>query len=238
MITSVSYRLLPKMNNILFQLNDKLFVRDPQRTDMGQVLVSKSIEMIDQMGFEWFTFRKLATEVQTTEPTIYRYFANKHRLLHYLVDWYWTLINFQIEYSINNINEAEEKLAVCLSVLSGQQLPHTLAPVNISALHRIVVCEWDKTFLTKTVDHDYQAGLHEPFKETCKKISNIVQEVNPHYPFPHSLVSTTIHAAKHQIFYTQHLPILSDLKDDADNLNENLFQFLKSFVMNALQSNK
>lgn len=226
------------MNNILFQINEKLFLRDPQKTDTGQAIILKSIEMIDKMGFEQFTFRKLATELETTEPTIYRYFENKQRLLHYLVDWYWTLINFQIDYGINNIPKAEERLKVCLQLLCGKKLPGASLHINESALHRIVISELDKTFLTKTVDKDYKAGLLEPFKETCKKITDIVKEINPRYPFPHSLVSTAIHAANHQVYYAQHLPILSDLKDEPKNLNERLFKFLESFVMSTIKPNE
>jgi len=227
--------VLRNMNHILFNISDKLFLRDPQKTDMGQAIVRKSVEMIDIMGFEQFTFKKLSKEVETTEPTIYRYFANKQRLLHYLVDWYWTLMNFRIEYGINNITAPEEKLRICLLLLSGKKgIGSAATYVDEAALYRIVISESDKTFLTKTVDKDYKAGLLSPFRETCKKIADIVHEINPRYPFPHSLVSTAMHAASHQIFYVKHLPLLSDLKDGSKLLNDKLFIFLEGLVMGTI----
>jgi AcrR family transcriptional regulator len=221
---------------LLFEINVKLFIRDPLKTEIGQSIVLKSIELIDKLGFEEFTFKKLATEIETTEGTLYRYFENKQRLLHYLVDWYWTLINFQIDYSTNNIRIPEEKLKICLQLLSGHKLDSNTSYLNETALRRIVISQLDKTFLTNTVDHDYREGLLEPFKETSNKIARIVQEINPYYPFPHSLVSTIIHAANHQVYYTMHLPILSDLNDDPDAIKNTLFQFLEGIVMSTIKS--
>lgn len=85
------------MGQLTFKLNEKLYVRDPQSTPLGQKIVQKSIEMIDSMGLEQFTFKKLATEVHSTEPSIYRYFENKHRLLHYLTAWYWSWMDYRLD---------------------------------------------------------------------------------------------------------------------------------------------
>jgi hypothetical protein len=47
------------MPNLIFKLNDHLYLRDPQHTPLGQNIVRVSIEMIDRLGFEQFTFKKL-----------------------------------------------------------------------------------------------------------------------------------------------------------------------------------
>jgi hypothetical protein len=153
------------------------------------------------------------------------------------MDWYWTLMNFKIDYGTNNIRTPEEKLRICLLLLSGKKgLVSAETFVDEAALYRIVISESDKTFLTKSVDKDYKAGLLSPFKETCNKIAGIVQEINPRYPFPHSLVSTAMHAANHQIFYVKHLPMLSDLKDGSKRLHDKLFIFLEGFVMGTINA--
>ena len=54
--------------------------------------------MIDQLGFEQFTFKKLARAIGSTEASVYRYFDNKHRLLTYLIAWYWKWMEYQINY--------------------------------------------------------------------------------------------------------------------------------------------
>ena len=69
-------------------LNEKLYVKNPQATEFGQSLLKNSITLIDEIGFEKFTFRKLATKLNTAEASIYRYFENKHLLLLYLINWY------------------------------------------------------------------------------------------------------------------------------------------------------
>ncbi|MFM8740170.1 MAG: TetR/AcrR family transcriptional regulator, partial [Cytophagales bacterium] len=85
------------MPTLTFKLNDHLYVRDPQHTHLGLRIISKSIEMIDELGFEQFTFKKLAHEIDSTEASVYRYFENKHRLLLYLIAWYWTWLEYRID---------------------------------------------------------------------------------------------------------------------------------------------
>ena len=41
-------------------LNDRLFLRDPQDTELGRRLVGESVRLIDEIGLEQFTFKKLA----------------------------------------------------------------------------------------------------------------------------------------------------------------------------------
>jgi hypothetical protein len=43
------------------------------------------------------------------------------------------------------------------------------------ALHRIVVAELDKTYLTKQVDSDNKEGLFGGFKSLCKKIAEWIK---------------------------------------------------------------
>ncbi len=72
---------------IQFKLNEKLFLRDPQQTKLGRKLIQQSIILIDELGFERYTFKKLAERIQSTEASVYRYFENKHKLMLYLFSW-------------------------------------------------------------------------------------------------------------------------------------------------------
>jgi AcrR family transcriptional regulator len=83
------------MATLYFKLNPHLYLRDPQQTELGQKIINASVVLIDTLGFEQFTFKKLAEEIDSTEASIYRYFENKHRLLLYLVGWYWTWLEYQ-----------------------------------------------------------------------------------------------------------------------------------------------
>jgi AcrR family transcriptional regulator len=97
---------------ISFKLNSKLYLRDPQNSDLGARIIEESILMINEMGFEQFTFKKLGEQIDSTEASIYRYFENKHKLLIYLIDWYWTWMEYRIDFSITNVKEPQEKLNV------------------------------------------------------------------------------------------------------------------------------
>ena len=52
--------------SIQIKLNNKLFLRNPEDTELGRDLLKYSIVLIHRMGIEAFTFKKLADEIGTT----------------------------------------------------------------------------------------------------------------------------------------------------------------------------
>jgi len=221
---------------LTFKLNEKLFLRDPQNTVLGQSILAKSVEMIELLGFELFTFKKLGEEIGSTEASVYRYFENKHRLLLYLIDWYWTWLDHKLDYEMHNVEHPRERLRRCLRLLT-QDTPtdSQVAFVKEKTLRHIVMTEFEKTYLTRQVDTDNKQGLFLPYKEVCKKIAAIIVELNPKYPFPHSLVSTALLALTHQVYYAQHLPSLSDIKYDTQTNGEQLYEFLEGLLLNTIR---
>ncbi|MBY0435163.1 MAG: TetR/AcrR family transcriptional regulator [Cyclobacteriaceae bacterium] len=224
---------------LTFKLNDKLYLRDPQNTQLGQKIISKSVEMIDQLGFEQFTFKKLAEEIESTEASVYRYFENKHRLLHYLVAWYWNWLDYRIELATSSLGDPQEKLKAALWVITQEKkYDPTFEFVNEEALHRIVVSELDKTYLTKWVDEDNSVGLFGGFKTLAKKIASFVKEINPDYPYANSLISSVLLAANQQLFFIDHLPSLSNISksDPVTKRHEKLREFIQGIVFASIQS--
>ena len=198
-------------------LNHKSYLRNPEQTVLGQKIVAESIRLIDQMGFEEFTFKKLAVEIGSTEASIYRYFENKNKLLVYLVSWYWVLLDYQISFQINNIEDPAKRLRLIIRILAEAQLDNLQTTyIDEAALHRIVIADAAKAYLTKGVDEDNKENLFREYKTLCKKIAGILLELAPDYPYPHSLISTVIEATHHQTFFAQHLPSLTDIKPDVD----------------------
>ena len=176
---------------LTFKLNERLFLRDPQHTELGRKIILKSIDLIDSLGFEHFTFRKLADEIDSTEASIYRYFENKHRLLHYLTAWYWSWLEFRIDLFTGTIQDPKTKLKECLRIVSEEKkYDPTFEFINEEALHRIVIAEMDKTYLTKWVEDDNKAEFFFGFKSLCQKIANMILMVKPDYTFARSLAST------------------------------------------------
>ncbi len=223
------------MATLQLQMNQNLFLRDPQETDLGRKIIRQSVIMIDQIGFEGFTFKKLAKEISSTEASVYRYFENKHKLLVYLIAWYWNWLEYKIDYNTNNIDDPFKKLDIALKLLTEKKKKDPLFPdIDEEALSRIVISESDKTYLTKQVDEDNQVGLFRGFKSLCKKVADIIKEINPEFNYPHALVSTVLQAANQQIFYSMHLPSLTELNAKQKKLDEQNFEFLRTIVIKAI----
>lgn len=224
------------MTTLQLQMNQNLFLRDPQETELGRNIIREGIRMIDEMGFEKFTFKKLAVSIDSTEASIYRYFENKHRLLIYLIAWYWNWIEYKIDYGIHNIEDPYKKLDIALRIIAEEKEQDPLFPeVDEVALYRILIAESDKTYLTKQVDEDNKEGCFRGFKSLCKKVADIVREINPTFKFPHALMSTILQTAHQQIFFSQHLPSLTELDFKNEDYPERNYVFLKTVVLNTIE---
>ncbi|UII29819.1 TetR/AcrR family transcriptional regulator [Fulvivirga ulvae] len=227
------------MTALKLHMNNNLYVRDPQDTELGRKILEVSIEMIDELGFEKFTFRKLAARIESAEPSIYRYFENKHRLLVYLIAWYWNWLEYRIDFSTQNITEPGEKLKIAIELLAQRKPKDPLfASIDEAALYRIVIAESDKTYLTKQVDDDNKEGLFLGFKSLCKKIAGYVQLINPKYEFPHTLVSTLMQMAHQQLFFSDHLPSLTEIGKTSENKYEMNKRFLTDMVFKTIDASE
>lgn len=217
-------------------VNDKLYFRDPQETELGRKIVQESVRMIDELGFEKFTFRKLAEVINSSEASVYRYFENKHRLLLYLIAWYWNWLEYRIDVSTQNIKDPNRRLNIALEIIAEKKgQDPTFPQIDEEALYRIVIAESDKTYLTKQVDDDNKEGLFQEYKNLCGKIVIYVLEINPDYEFPHSLVSTALLMAHQQLFYARHLPSLTDLNPGKNHeLEQQNTRFIKDLIFKSI----
>lgn len=224
------------MTILQLRLNPNLYLKDPQSTDLGRKIIQKSVSMIDEMGFEAFTFKKLSVAIESTEASIYRYFENKHKLLIYLIAWYWSWMEHLITFKTNNIPSPEDRLLIALRTITEKKEQDANFPdIDEPALQRIVIAESDKTYLTREVDEDNKDGLFLGYKSLCKKISSIILEINKDFPYPNSLVSTCLEASNQQIFFAEHLPTLSEMRDSKDPYSDN-FEFIKTLVFKAISN--
>lgn len=215
------------------KMNPRLFVRDPESSELGRNIVRHGIEMINDIGFEEFTFKKLATKIGTTEASIYRYFENKHRLLTYITTWFWTWMEYLVVFHTNNITDARQKINTIVNLLtfSGND-PFIVEHINKAALHKIVISEGNKSYLTKHVTEDNKSMIFQPYKDLCHRIAEIFLEYREEYKYPHSLASTLIETAHHQIYFKDHLPRLTDFGGAAGN--KQVAAYLEHLVYSAL----
>jgi len=189
--------------DIRIKLNEKLFLRNPEDSVLGKKIVKNGLLLINKIGFEEFTFKKLALEISTTEASIYRYFENKHRLLVYLINWYWSFIDYKVTFRINNITNPEIKLKTIIKLLVEE--PKNINPNNDFITEKeayfLIMWEGSKSYLTRNVNKDNKDRLFKPYKDLCERISIIIKEYNPKYKFPHSMASTLLEMAHSQNFH-------------------------------------
>jgi AcrR family transcriptional regulator len=194
------------LSNITISVNDKLYVKNPETSVLGKNIIQNSILLIDEIGFDNFTFKKLGIKINSNESSIYRYFENKHKLLLYLSSWYWSWIEYKLFFATTNVDDSVEKLKKAVTVVT-EKIEDDLATahINESTLNKIIISEFTKTFHTKEVDEENKEGFFLIYKRVINRIVNLIIEVNPEYPFAKSLASTIIEGSLHQHFLSDHL---------------------------------
>ncbi|WP_299754106.1 TetR/AcrR family transcriptional regulator [uncultured Pontibacter sp.] len=219
--------------NIKIKVDENVYLKDPESTEKGRQIIQNAILLIDELGLESFTFRKLAEKIGTTEATIYRYFESKHMLLVYLISWYWNWLEYRLVFATTNIAAPEHRLRIAIGILSGKvEDDMDFAHISEVILQRIVVAESAKAYLTKDVDADNKEGFFLSYKRLCRRISAIIQEISPTYKYPDSLVSTVAESAHYQLFFAQHLPSLTNIDNGQNN---QLQDFLTDLVFKAIE---
>ncbi len=208
------------IDNIQIKINDKIFIKNPESSDLGKNIISNSIDLINEIGFDAFTFKKLSDKISSSEASVYRYFESKHHLLVYLTAWYWSWMEYRIVIKTLNIECPEKRLEICMDILTGITLEDiNFSFINEEKLEKIVTNESSKIYLNKEVDIENKNGFFIPYKNFVERISQIILELNPKYKYPHMLVSTIIEGIHHQRFYRDHLPRLTDVVKGEDSIN-------------------
>lgn len=222
--------------HVTISINEKLYLKNPELTDLGKKIIEHSILLIDGIGFDGFTFKKLAQRIQSTEASIYRYFENKHKLLQYILSWYWTWMEYKILFKTNNLPSSEAKLRLAIQMLSDEiELDDTFQHINEKALYQIVVAESSKAYLTKNVDSHNKDKAFNSYKRLCALVADFVLEITPNYPYAHALISTVIETSHNQRFFAEHLPSLTDQPINKEN---GLYNYLIELVFSVIQEYK
>jgi len=220
--------------HLQIKMNEKLFLRDPEQSELGKKIIQDSIQLIYKNGFEAFTFKKLAVDIGSTEAGIYRYFENKHRLLIYLTAWYWSWLEYQVTFHTNNIQDPVVKLKMVIKLLATTLEDSVSTPhVDKNILHQIIITEGTKAYLTNRVSEDNKDQLFKPYKDLCARIGNMILECSPNYLYPKSLASTIIEMAHFQNFFMKNLPSLTDFAENKDEAE--IVRFLEDLVFSSLK---
>ncbi|MBU2995572.1 TetR/AcrR family transcriptional regulator [Cellulophaga baltica] len=192
-------------------INEKIYVKDPESTDLGKKIIEQSILLIHEIGIEKFTFKKLGVVIGSNESSVYRYFENKHKLLLYLTSWYWSWVEYKLVFSTNNITKSKKRLTIAIeNITMSIEEDSTFSHINEVILHKIVINEYSKSYLTKEVDIENKNGYFVIYKRLISRLSMMISDYNPEYAFPSSLASTVLEGSLHQFFLKEHFPTLTD----------------------------
>ncbi len=206
------------MNNLLSSIKlsvpDKIFLKDPESSDLGKRILENSILLMNEIGFDNFTFKKLGLMIGSNESSIYRYFESKHKLLVYLSARYWAWIEYQLVFEIHNMNDPEEKLRKAIQIVTRSVKEDlSFSHINEILLHNIIVNENSKSYLTKEVDNENKEGYFAVHKRLVSRLKDVILSVSPKYPYPTSLASTIIEGGLHQHFLKDHFKSMTDCNE-------------------------
>lgn len=202
------------LTNIIISVNDKLYVKNPETSDLGKKIIEQSIILIDEIGFENFTFKKLGEKIGSNESSIYRYFESKHKLMLYLSSWYWGWIEYKLAFATTNVTNPMERLLRGITIVTEKVEDDTSTlHINESILNKIIIQEFTKTLLTKEVDEENKVGFFLIYKRVINRIIEMISEVNPDYKFAKSLASSIVEGALHQHFLKDHLKTITNCNE-------------------------
>lgn len=219
-----------KSNSI--SVSDELYLKDPESSSLGRKIVSRSIEMLHELGFEAFTFKKLGTSIGSPESSIYRYFDSKHSLLVYLYAWYWTWMENRLLKATNKLKVPEEQLQTAIDLLCRPiAIDDTFAHIDEVLLNHIIVAESIKVFHNKAVDEHNKRGHFRPFKQIIEKVSSFVTAINPSYQYPSMLVFAMVDGAIEQTHFATHFPKVSDAKQ----IDTDMAAFYSDLIFKAIK---
>lgn len=219
------------LKNVNFSINDKLFVKDPETSVLGRKIIENSILLIDEIGFDSFTFKKLGEKIKSNESSIYRYFENKHKLLLYLSTWYWSWVEYRLVFATQNRNNALDKLISAIKIITEKiEDDETTKHINESILNKIIIAEFTKTFLTKEVDQENKEGFFIVYKRIINRIIEMIEEVNPNYAFSKSLASSIVEGTLHQYYLKEHFKSITNLSEE-DCLSEFYTDLIKKTLL-------
>lgn len=210
------------------KLDKALYIKDPEETILGKEIVSKSIELIYELGFEKFTLKKLANHINSNEPSIYRYFENKQQLLIYLLSWYWTWIEFNIDNNTRNIKDPRERIKIIIKILSNSlTYDAKFTHINEEKLGLIAIRSYQGLFINK------DKNIFSAFDSLCNKVSKVINELDSNYKLPKTIAISLIKIIQEQLFLKFNFPDMTELKDDNDN--QILIDFSEKFVFSFLE---
>lgn len=193
------------------EIYNGIFLKDPERSELGRKIIKEGVSLIDKIGFEAFTFKKLGERIQSNESSIYRYFENKHKLLLYISSWYWSWIEFRLTFETANLDDPNHRLTKAIILLTEDTSLEILEDhIKESTLKQIIMSNFVKTFNTSELEDE---NFIKTYKRVVLLIAEIIKEVNPYYSYPENLSNSIVEGALHQNFLKQNFKTITNYSE-------------------------
>ena len=181
---------------------------------MGVRILAEGLALLNEIGLEAFTFKKLAERIGCTEVTVYHYFANKQRLLQYYFQVYWLWLVTHCQQEGKGLNDPRARLHGDIRALCGLWPADALAAqFDPATLRELVISEGSKSFMHKNVDSDNELKLFKPYKDLCAHIATELKACAPRMRSSRSFATTLVEMAHSLEFAMHHLPALTELSE-------------------------
>lgn len=202
-----------------------LHLRDPGTSAVGERILSEGLVLMNELGLEVFTFKKLTERAECTEATIYKYFPNKQRLLQYYFQLYWMWLDTHCQQEGRSLSDPWERVQGDIRSLCGLWAKDAMAAqLDPVVLRALVLVEGSKSFLHRNVDEDNKLKLFQPYKDLCAHIATELKACDRKCKQPHTFATTLIEMAHSLEFAMEHLPALTELS--AGGSRKKLAEFL------------
>jgi AcrR family transcriptional regulator len=194
-----------------------LSLKDVGSTELGRTILAEGLVLMNELGLEAFTFRKLADRIGCTEVSLYKYFPNKQRLLQYYFQLYWLWLRQLCGRHAERARDPREALEHIVEAVCGVW-PKDAPPLQLPppALRTLVIEEGMKSYLHKNVDADNARRLFMPYKELSAFVAERITACRTDVPWPRSFATTIIEMAHSLPFAMEHLPSLTELSSRKD----------------------
>ena len=201
------------MPRYLIEPDPGLALRDTA-SPMGSRILAEGLVLMNDIGLEAFTFKKLAERIGCTEVTVYHYFANKQRLLQYYFQMYWLWLATHCQQEGKGLKDPVARLRGDIAAICGLwPADARAAQFDPAQLRELVISEGSKSFMHKNVDSDNKLKLFKPYKDLCAHIATEVKACSPRMRSSRSFATTLVEMAHSLEFAMHHLPALTELSE-------------------------
>lgn len=219
------------MNELLqafkVKVNSGIYLKDPDTSAIGRAMVREGLVMMESIGLDQFTFKKLSEQIGSPESSLYRYFENKVNLLFYLLSAYWSWQEYRVVMSVLNMAPGKKKVHKAIEViLSTPDEQAQLDELPLAVLYRLAERESIRVFVQNNAAHAFPPEFFHSFDRLHGRFVTMLKEINPDYSCSEALISVLLDAIHLQKYFRRAGTTRTDLPDGTPEQADFFFHLL------------